>query len=205
MKTSFVLLSFALASALPSFGSSFYVGSDTACFYSFSDSTCPLTSGESTFGVTLSGNPLMSYTPDSGFDAPATGGPIELGTFSVNEALLGVVGGNFDLNIEFTAPGGGGNTYSATELGLVVLGAGGAEVSFSDPLTQLYTYPGGEFEVTLPSGPILIGAGDQYTLDAVITPIASTPEPASLASGGAALMLLACALWRRRITKTVSL
>ncbi len=205
MRTGLLFLSLAVASALPSFGNSFYVGSDTACFYTFSDSTCPLTGSESTLGYTSSGSPFLSYTPDAGFDAPDTGGSIALGTFSVADALFGGVGGNFDINVEFTAPGGGGNTYSATELGLVVFGMGGAEVTFSNPLSHLYTYPGGEFEVTLPSGPILIGVGDQYTLDAVITPIASTPEPASLAAGGAALMLLACALWRRRMTKTASL
>jgi hypothetical protein len=185
---------------LPCLGSSFYIGSDTACFYPASDSGCSLSSGETGLGVDLSGNTLLNYTPDSGFSAPESGGSVELGTFSVVPALFGVEGGTFDLDISFSAPGGGDNTFVAKSLGLVVVGALGAEVTFKDPVTQVYNYPGGSFDVTLPSSPILIGAGDTVALDAVIT---TTPEPVSLASIGSALAFLGCICFRRKKANSI--
>jgi len=188
----FLLLTIALA--LPSFANSFYVGTDTGCFYPFFSPTCTLTGGESSLGSTLSGAPLITYTPDSGFSAPASGGVVELGTFSVNDTLLGGEGGNFDIQLDFTAPGGVGS-YTATTFGLVVLGAGGAEVTFNNPGTELFNYAGGEFAVSLPTSPIQIGAGKSVVLDALITPV---PEPASVASVVVALILITAVYRRRR-------
>jgi hypothetical protein len=188
----------AAVSALPALGSSFYIGADTACFYGSSDTSCTLSDAETSIGVNLSGNPILFYTPDSGFNAPATGGSVELGSFSVADSLLGIEGGTFDLEITFSEPGGGGNTYTANTLGLVVLGQLGAEVTFEDPLSQVYSYPGGAFVVSLPSSPILIGAGDTVALDAVISP---APEPAWVGAIGSVLMLLVCIAVRRRSAK----
>ncbi len=193
MKIGLALLLMSVGAALPSLASSFYIGSDTACFFPLSQSSCTLTSAQSSLGVNLSGNPILFYTPNAGFSAPDTGGSVELGTFNVSQSLLGVEGGTFDVNVAFTAPGGGGNTYVASTLGLVIFGQLGAEVTFKQPTTQLYTYPGGAFEVSLPTSPILIGAGSRVTLDAVITPV---PEPASIAVVGG-LLLLAAVFFRR--------
>jgi hypothetical protein len=71
----------------------------------------------------------------------------------------------------------------------------GAEVSFSQPTTQTFSYAGGSFDVTLPSTPILIGAGDTVPLDATIT---TTPEPASVATVLGGLMLLGIIVLRGR-------
>ncbi len=68
------------------------------------------------------------------------------------------------------------------------------------PITQVYTYPGGSFEVSLPSAQILIGNGKSVALDAVITPLsdpAPVPEPASLAVIGVSALLLGMAFRRR--------
>ena len=200
MKTAWASLLFVVC-AVSALGDTTYVGSDSACFYS-SGSSCALTDGESSIGSNLSGNPLLTYTPDASFSAPAAGGSIELGMFSVTQSLFGYEGGTFDINITFTQPGGGANDFSASTMGLVVFGAGGAEISFDAPLTQVYTYPGGSFEVSLPSAPILVGNGSSVALDAFITPggdpPAAVPEPASLATAGVPAMLLGLAFWRRR-------
>ena len=189
LKKGFSFFALTIACALPSLGASTYAGSDTACFYGITDSSCTLTSSKSSIGIGT-GGPLLAYTPGS-FTAPATGGVIELGTFNVNRELGGIEAGTFDIDVTFTAPlGAGGETYSATTLGAVVFGAGGVEITFDDPTTQVYTYPGGSFELSLPSSTILIGAGDSQDLCATITPLAA-PEPASAAVVGGALALLA--------------
>lgn len=175
-----------LALGLPCFGSSFYAGSDTACFYGFKDSPCTPVNTATTTGLDLSGKPLLTYTPDASFGAPESGGEVELGNFFVTPTLLGADGANFILDITFTNPANGTQTFTATTLGLVILGQLGAEVTFSQPLTQEFDYAGGSFDVTLPQT-ILIGSGDTVPLDALIT---TTPEPASIATVLGGLMLL---------------
>jgi hypothetical protein len=187
------LLLLAVAFVLPCFGNTFYVGSDSACFYGFSDTSCALTNSESSLGIDLSGNPILSYTPDAGFNAPEIGGVVDLGTFSVADALAGIEGGHFDVDVTFTEPGGGGKTYSATTLGLVLFGSLGAEITFADPIIQVYTYSGGSFDVSLPSSSILIGASESADLYAVITTV---PEPSSLGTVGFSLMFMALAFSR---------
>lgn len=192
------LFAFSLLAAgltFPCLGNPFYVGSDTACFFDSSESTCTLSSGQTGIGSNLLGNPILLYTPDSGFSASATGGSVELGNFFVTPSLLGAEGGTFDVNVSFTEPGGGGQIYTAKTLGLVVFGVLGAEVTFQNPVTQIFNYPGGSFDVTLPDTAILIGAGDTVALDATITPV---PEPSSMATGVVGLMFLACVWYRRR-------
>ena len=184
--------------AVSALGDGSFVGSDTACFYS-SGTSCSLTGSASSIGWSTSG-PLLTYTPDAGFNAPAAGGSVELGIFSVTQSFLGYEGGTFDVNVAFTEPGGGGNDFSASTMGLVIFEAGGAEITFNDPVTQVYNYPGGSFEVTLPSSPIFVGNGSFAALDAVITPLSGTsdpvPEPTSLAFCIPAI-LLGLAFWRR--------
>lgn len=184
-----------LALGLPCFGSSFYVGFDTACFYGFSASPCTPVNTPTTTGINLSGNPILTYTPDGSFNAPEAGGPVELGNFFVTPSLLGVDGANFILDVSFTDPTNGDQVFNATTLGLVIFGQLGAEVSFSQPTTQTFSYAGGSFDVTLPSTPILIGAGDTVPLDATIT---TTPEPASVATVLGGLMLLGIIVLRGR-------
>lgn len=190
----------AVAAGLPCFGSSFYVGTDMACFFPTTQSTCTLTSGTSGIGSNLIGQPLLNYTPDSEFDAPDTGGTVELGNFSVTPSLFAGEGGTFDLNVTFTAPGGGGNEFSAGTIGFVTFGFGGTWIEFNPPTDHVYTYPGGSFELSLPSATFFIPNGGTMALDAVITPLGSSavPEPASLATAGLPLLLLSFALYRRR-------
>jgi hypothetical protein len=197
LKTGFAFLVLALAAAIPCLASPFYEGSDTACFYPVSDTTCTLVSTKSTLGVNLAGKPLISYSPDVvDFTAPETGGTVELGAFHVATSLLAIEDGTFDLQVTFSLPGGGGQTYTASTFGLVVLGLLGAEVSFQQPVTQLYRYPGGAFDLTLPDSPILIGNGKTVILDATITPV---PEPASLPVVAGGLLVLGFALTRRNV------
>jgi hypothetical protein len=183
------------ALGLPCFASSFYIGSDSACFYGLSASPCTPVDTPTSTGVDLSGNPILTYTPDSGFSAPESGGSVELGNFYVSPALLGVSGANFMLDISFTDPANGDQVFNATTYGLVVFGQLGAEVTFSQPTTQTFIYPGGAFDVSLPSTAILIGAGDTVPLDATITPV---PEPASVASVLGGVMLLGILGFRRQ-------
>ena len=196
--TKVLLLSVVVSAlGLPCFGNSVYVGSDTACFYGFSASPCTPVNTETGIGSNLAGNPVLLYTPDSSFNAPAGGGMVELGNFYVTPSLLGGDGGNFTLDISFTDPTDGTQTFTATTLGLVVLGQLGAEVTFSQPLTQAFDYAGGSFDVTLPKT-VLIGSGDTVPLDATITTIAAAPEPASVASVLGGLMLLGIVAVRDR-------
>ena len=178
-----------------------YVGSDTACFFPISNSGCMLIAGESTLGMSTKGAPL-SFMPDSDFTAPSAGGTVDLGTFDVSSSLAGAVAGTFDIKVSFTEPAGsGGQTFTASTLGLVVLGRGGVEITFNDPTTQEFDYPGGAFDLSLPSSTILIGAGHSMQLDAVITPLTTavaTPEPASISTVVVGLMLVGLVLYRRR-------
>lgn len=184
-----------LALVLPCFGNSFYVGSDTACFYGLSDSPCTPVSTPTSTGIDLSGNTILTYTPDvTSFDAPESGGQVELGNFYVTPALLGVEGANFILDISFTDPTDGSQTFTATTLGLVIFGQLGAEVTFAQPTTQAFDYAGGSFDVTLPTT-VLIVAGDTVALDATIT---TTPEPASVAALLGGLMLFGIVVLRGR-------
>lgn len=198
LKKGFILFLSAAAFSLPSLAST-YSGSDTACFFGLAKSSCTLSSSKTTLGVSTNQSPL-SYTPDSGFTAPIAGGIIDLGTFSVSKSLAGGEAGTFDIDVTFTAPAGaGGKTYSATTLGAVILGKGGVEISFDDPTTQLYTYPGGEFDLTLPSTTILIAAGKTDVLDGTITPLTvAAPEPAFLAAFGGMLILFALRIRHNR-------
>jgi hypothetical protein len=198
LKKGFKIFLLILAPALPSLAVSTYAGSDTACFYDVAHSSCTLTGNTSTLGVSTHGAPL-SYSPESGFTAPAAGGTIDLGTFSVSRSLAGAEAGTFDIDITFTAPPGtGGQTFTASTLGLVILGHGGVEITFNDPTTQLFTYPGGSFDLSLPDQTILIGAGHSEDLDATICPLTTTvPEPALLASVGLGLTIFTL-LARRR-------
>lgn len=196
MKKTFAFVLLAAASALPSLASTVYEGSDTACFYLVG--SCTLTSSDSSIGVDSNGDPFLTYTPDSSPFTSVDGGEVTLGTFSVASGSFGGDGGTFDIDVTFTEPGDGGNTYSATTLGAVVFGVGGAEVTFENPTTQLYSTSGGSFDVSLPSSPVLIGKGDTVDLEACITPVESTPEPSEVAPILAGLMLFGIAVYRRR-------
>ncbi len=189
MKKGFIIFLSAAAFSLPSLATT-YTGSDTACFYATGKSSCTLTSSKTSLGLAIGGGPL-SYNP-VGF-TNNLGPIIDLGTFSVSKSLLGAEAGTFDIDITFTDPAvSGAKTYSASTLGVVVLGKGGVEITFDDPTTQLFTYPGGAFDLSLPSMTILIGAGKTDQLDGTITPLTvSAPEPKFLAALGALLILVA--------------
>lgn len=195
MKKSFILFLTAAAFSLPSLASSTYVGSDTACFYGIFGHSCTLTSSQSDLGIKIGGQYPLSYTPDSSsFTAGPNGGVVQLGSFAVGNDVIGAQAGTFDLEVTFTAPAGsGGKTYTADTFGVVSFLGGFADITFNNPTTQLYTYPGGEFDLSVPSSTITIGEGCDYTLDATITPV---PEPGFLAGFGSLLLLPA--LVRRR-------
>jgi hypothetical protein len=197
----FFFSAFVLALGLPCFADSFYVGSDTACFYSGSESSCTPSSGTTGIGLDTKGSPLLTYTPDSGFTAPEAGGTVELGDFYVSPAFAGGEGGTFVVDVSFTDPADGDQTFTATTYGALLFFAGGAEVTFSQPTMQEFDYTGGSFEVTLPSKPILIGEGDTVALDANITTLTATPEPASVATILGGLMLLGIAVVRSRMAR----
>lgn len=190
MKKGFILFLSAAALSLPSLAGTLYSGSDTACFNGLAKTNCTLSSSKTSLGLAVGGGPL-SYTP-KGFTNDS--GPIiDLGTFSVSKSLLGGEAGTFDIDIAFTEPGlTGGKTYSASTIGVVILGKGGVEITFDDPTTQLFTYPGGAFDLSLPSSTIFIAAGKSDVLDGTITPLTvSAPEPAYLAFFGGLLILIA--------------
>lgn len=189
MKKGFILFLSAAAFSLPSLATT-YTGSDAACFFAVGKSSCTLSSSKTSLGVAVGGGPL-SYTPASFKND--LGPIIDLGTFSVAKSLVGAEAGTFDIDITFTDPAvSGSKTYSATTLGVVVLGKGGVEITFDDPTTQLFTYPGGAFDLSLPSSTILIAAGKTDVLDGTITPLTvGAPEPKFLAGFGAVLILFA--------------
>jgi hypothetical protein len=200
----FLLSAVVLAAALPSFGNSFYAGSDTACFYGILGSSCTPVSTETGVGVNLAGDTVLDYTPDSSFSAPETGGTVELGNFYVVPSLLGAnLDGTFVVDVTFTDPADGGQTFTAKTEAFVILTVGGAEVTFSSPTTQEFDYAGGSFDVSLPSTPILIDAGDTVALDATITTLTTpTPEPASIATLLGGLMLAGVVVLRSRAERT---
>jgi hypothetical protein len=197
MKIVGALIFIAAAAALPSFADT-YVGTDEGCFYE--TSSCTPTSTESGIGFPSS---VLFYTPDSGFGAGASGGSVELGTFSVGTTDGIDFLGTFDLEISFTSPGNGVNDYSALTGALIIGdGMGGALITFDNPTTQVYNTTGGSFDVSLPTSPIDIGAGGSYNLYATITPLADpdpAPEPASVGTAlTAGLVLVGVAAFRRR-------
>jgi hypothetical protein len=88
---------------------------------------------------------------------------------------------------------------------VVVPGKSGVEITFDQPVTQVFTYPGGSFDLSLPDSTILIGAGKNYTLDGIIAECTTTsiPEPIPLATVGLALVLMAFVARRRAISRRV--
>jgi len=208
LKKGFKVFLISIIGALPSLGSSFYSGSDTACFYGSPKTSCTLSSSKSSFGLAIGGGPLF-FTPDSGFSSPTiAGGVVDLGAFSVNKSLLGGEAGTFDIDVTFTAPAGaGGKKFTASTLGVIVLGKGGVEVTFDNPVTQVFTYPGGSFDLTLPGSTILIGAGQNYTLDGIIAECTTNPvaEPVPLATVGLSLVLIAFVARRRVVSRKASI
>lgn len=198
MKKGFNIFFLSLIGTLPSLAANFYTGSDTACFFGIAKSSCTLTSSKSTLGISTGSAPL-SYTPASSFNAPTiVGGIVDLGTFAVTRSLAGVEAGTFDIDVLFSAPlGAGGKTYSASTLGIVILGHGGVEITFDNPTTQVFTYPGGSFDLSLPASTIFIGAGRTDILDGDITQCTTVPEPAPLFAVGLALALVGFILRRR--------
>jgi hypothetical protein len=201
LKTALALLLLAAASVAPSLANSFYEGTDTACFYEIS--SCTPSSSTSSIGFPSA---VLFYTPDSSpFGAGSGGGSVELGTFSVGTTDGIDFLGTFDLQVSFTNPGDGVHDYSALTGALIYGdGDGGAIIQFDDPTTQVYNTSGGSFDVSLPSSTIDIGAGGSYNLYATITPLTATPEPASIATVGAGLMLLGIAVYRGRAVKPAS-
>ena len=195
MSRAVTILSFIICVSLPSFGGSFFSGSDTACFYGSPNTSCTLSSSATSLGEGYLFGPPLWYTPNAaGFTAPATGGAIDLGTFSFNEDLFAIADGTFDIDLDFTAPSGaGGQTYTAEASGFVIFGYGGAEIDFNQPTDQTFDYAGGAFNVLLPST-VLIGAGCSQELYATIT-----PEPVSAGAVGLGIGLLA--LTRARMRK----
>lgn len=189
MSRALTILSFAICASLPSLGASFFSGSDTACFYGSPDTSCTLSSSTTSLGFGYYNGPPLSYTPNAaGFNAPATGGTIDLGTFSFNEDLFALADGTFDIDLTFTAPAGaGGQTYTAEAFGFVLLGWGGAEIDFNEPTDQTFSYAGGSFDVLLPST-VSIDPGCSQELYATIT-----PEPVSAGAVGLGIALLVVA------------
>jgi hypothetical protein len=193
VRKSFLFILVAAAFAVPSFATT-YAGSDTACFYGIFSSTCTLESSETSIGAT---GPLLTYTPTSSFSISGPG-EVDLGTFAVNGSFANGELGTFDLAIDFTSPGGGSQSYTASTFGTVFFDNGFAEITFDAPTTQEYSYPGGSFDVSLPGGPIFIGVGDSSTLYATITAgTTATPEPSSIGLIGT-LMLVGVVLYGRR-------
>lgn len=204
MKHFFVFSLLAAAAAIPSFASTVYEGTDTACFYTIPASSCTETGSASGTGIDTNGGPLLTYTPDSTPFSSTGGGEVTLGTFSVASTFAGGDAAAFDLDVTFTQPGNGQETYSAITLGTVVFAAGGAEITFNQPTTELFTTSGGSFDLTLPSAPILVGEGDTVNLNGWITPVTATPEPASLGTIAGGLMLLGIAVYRKRSAATAT-
>ena len=208
MKKGFKIFLLALTATLPALAGSFYAGSDTGCFYAHSKSNCTVSSSKTSLGVAVGGGPLF-FAPDSGFTAPTiAGGTVDLGVFNINKTLLGGKAGTFDIDITFTAPAGaGGKTFSGSTLAVVALGKSGLEITFNHPTTQVFTYPGGAFDLSLPSSTILIGAGKSYTLDGVIAQCSttSTPEPIPLAAIGLGLIAMALLARRRAVSRRTSI
>ena len=208
MKKGFKIFLLVLTPTLPALAGSFYAGSDTACFYGLSKGNCPVSSSKTSLGVAVGGGPLF-FAPDSGFSAPTiAGGTVDLGAFKVNKSLLGGEAGTFDIDVTFTAPAGaGGKEFVASTLGVVVLGKGGVEITFDHPTTQVFTYPSGSFDLSLPSSTILIGAGNSYTLDGIIAECSttSTPEPIPLAAIGLGLIAMALLARRRAVSRRTSI
>lgn len=138
-----------------------------------------------TTGLTFLGNSFNVNT-FGGFGALS--GMDRVGTFSLAPGG-GTLGGQFFLDILFSAPAGinsGNNpsTFNAQVTGVVgPSGTGGAQVSFLTP-TQMFTFASGgqsgSFTLTLPNF-VGVTSGNNAELTAVLTAnVTAVPEPASL-------------------------
>jgi hypothetical protein len=193
------LLTLGLATVVPSMFATTYTGSDKACF---GLGSCSTVSGTMSYGLSDRDLSFTTATINQ-----VGNGDVKLGTFHLgtNPALL--FAGTFDLDVNFSAPPGvnGTGDYDAWEIGSVGFNKDGwAVVSFTNPTTQSFTYPGGSFSLKLDQSVITLCAGGSVDLMGTITGTSAAPEPTAMLLLGSGLGLLGLVRFRKTAKQQVS-
>jgi PEP-CTERM motif len=149
----------------------------------FSSSGSPSTTYGSSNSTSLTFNNVPSNT--------VSGGDISLGTltFAVdpNSTDMTSYSDFFNLNVTFTMPSAGGESFNALLSGNVFFDAGGATLTFH-PTTRTFSYDGGSFNLTLDANPIQVNTSSTLAdIRATIKPN-SVPEPSSIVLLGIGLL-----------------
>lgn len=188
----YAVLTLGLATFAPSLFATTYTGSDTACF----GKNCTAVSGQMSTGFI---DKDLSFTTAS-FSRTGNG-DVTLGTFKLGSAPS-IISSAFDLDVTFSAPTGATTTgdFDAWVAGIVICDQFGiATVTFSQPTTDVYNYPGGSFTLSLDQSSICLGPNGSANLTADVVGTSAAPEPMSMLLMGSGLGLLGLARFRKTV------
>lgn len=185
------LLTLGLATVVPSMFATTYTGADTSCF---GFGACKMVSGTTSYGLI---NQDLTFTSAS--INQVGNGDVTLGTFSLGTKPTAFLG-SFDLDVTFSEPAGvsGAGNFNAVLLGAVTWNdQGGAIISFSNPTSESFTYPGGSFSLALDQTTFTLCPGSSMDLTGTITGTSAAPEPTSMLLLGSGIGLLGLMRFRR--------
>lgn len=198
------VLALGLATFVPSMFATTYTGSDKSCF---GVGACSMVSGTTSYGLF---NRDLTFTSSS--FTQVGNGDIKLGTFSLGTSPS-LFAGAFELDVTFSAPPGvnGSGAFDALLGGVVGFNEQGfAVISFLNPTTESFTYPGGNFSLSLDQTLITLCPGTSMNLTATLNGTdgtlagTATPEPTSMLLLGGGLGLLGVVRFRRSAKQQVA-
>lgn len=187
------VLTLGLATMVPSLFATTYTGSDKSCF---GLGTCSMVSGTTSYGLVNQDLTFASASINQ-----VGNGDVTLGTFSLGTKPSIFVGA-FDLDVTFSAPPGanGAGNFDAILGGVVGFNDQGfAVISFLNPTTESFSYPGGSFSLTLDQSVITLCPGTSETLTAELVGTSAAPEPTSMLLLGSGIGLLGLARFRKSV------
>lgn len=189
------LLTLGLATVAPSMFATTYTGADTSCF---GIGTCSMVSGTTSYGLVNQDLTFASATINQ-----VGNGDVTLGTFSLGTKPSAFAGA-FDLDVTFSQPAGvtGSGNFNAVLVGAVTWNdQGGAIISFTNPTTEVFNYPGGSFSLSLDQSVITLCPSTSENLTAELVGTSAVPEPTSMLLFGSGIGLLGIARFRRTAKK----